>query len=125
MITSYFECDEIFGLEITEMHYYPFTTGQKTRLNPLTIGFWWQWERRIDPRQTTQQATRVKIAFNRLGSDWHSVGTPDQGQPASLRDDIGRYVTYHNIAAVASYIISRATTKLVFSRHNKTLLWRK
>ena len=44
----------------------------------------------------TRQATRVKIAFNRLDSDRLAVGTPDPAQPANLCDDIGRYVMPHH-----------------------------
>ena len=89
---------------------YPFPTGQKTRLNPLTIGFWWQWERPTDPRQTTRQATRVKIAFNRLGSARLAVGTPDPRQPANLRDDTERYVTLRHRASRVSYHVPKQSS---------------
>ena len=59
---------------------------------------------RVDAGQTTRQATRVKIAFNRLGSERLAVGTPDPRQPANLRDDTERYVTLR--------LISRTKTKL-------------
>lgn len=58
----------------------PFSLVKKTRSNPLTIGIWWQWERLTGPRQTTRQATRVKIGFNRLSSDQLAVGKPDPRQ---------------------------------------------
>lgn len=49
-------CEHTGAQERHEAHSFP--TGQKTRLNLLTIGIRWQWERLTDQRQTTRQATR-------------------------------------------------------------------
>ena len=64
-------------------------------------------------RQATRQATRVKIAFNRLGSERLAVGTPDPGQPANLRDDVEHYVTPRHRAGRVSYHVPKQTSSLI------------
>lgn len=76
----------------------PFPTGQKTRLNPLTIGIWWPWER------LSAQRPGPNSSF--IGTPPHlfAVGQPDLLQPKKSHDAVERRMTLRRSLAASSSV---------------------